>query len=165
MRKRIFWSAYAMDRNVSLALGRPTAIKDFDINVMLPLNLTDEELSFDMAPIASPALHRENDMSSFTHIIHLRQLQSRNQDTFYPAAPSPLSEDRLDDQQSVMRAELDLWIASAPRYSRPDIATFQTNECFRSLIRIRCFYCTDHHRSYQSSASKLFRSAPTRLSA
>jgi len=36
-RKRIFWSIYMMDRVVSIALGRPFAIHDDDIDVAVSI--------------------------------------------------------------------------------------------------------------------------------
>ena len=44
IRKRIFWSAYAMDRHLSLALGDPNTFQDSDIDVCLSRNGGESEL-------------------------------------------------------------------------------------------------------------------------
>ena len=41
-RKRCFWALYFSDKNMSMLLGRPSAIQDYDIDVEYPLELDDE---------------------------------------------------------------------------------------------------------------------------
>lgn len=129
MRKRIFWSTYALDRNVSLALGRPFAIRDADINVPLPDSLTDLELLSSETPQPRP-LH-SLDMSTLIHIIRIRQIQSQIQDTFYPVDASCINPETVSFQRAVLRAELNNWIAQAPRYPHPTLVTFQSPEWFQ----------------------------------
>jgi hypothetical protein len=38
MRKRVFWSCYCLDRQVSIILGRPFAISDRDIDVEVSIS-------------------------------------------------------------------------------------------------------------------------------
>lgn len=131
MRKRIFWSAYSIDRNVSLALGRPPAIRDADINVEIPECLTDDDLLTNVEPLdrksCGPMPH---DISAFIHIVHLRRLRSRIQDTLYPAKVS-LTDTEIQQARAAMHQELDTWAASAPRYNQAKVLTFQTNEWFQ----------------------------------
>lgn len=131
MRKRIFWSAYALDRNISLALGRPCALKDSDINIPLPLLSTDEELCAEQPIPPGQRPSHPRDMSSFIHIIRLRQHQSKIQDVFYAASPPPMNKDQVEAQQHAIRGELDTWIGDAPRYLTPNIATYQSTEWFQ----------------------------------
>jgi hypothetical protein len=70
-------------------------------------------------------------MSTFTHIIKLRQIQSKIQDIFYPADISNVNDDNLAFRRQALRAELDDWIAKAPCYSVPMEATFQTPNWFQ----------------------------------
>lgn len=51
-RKRIFWSLYMMDRVVSMALGRPFAMRDEDIDV---------EVSFSSCPRTKDETNRPAD--------------------------------------------------------------------------------------------------------
>lgn len=131
MRKRIFWCAYSVDRNVSLALGRPPAIRDADIDIELPQCLTDEDLmksaetgdTFTTVP-------RPCDTSAFIHIVELRRLRSRIQDTLYPAKPC-LSDAEIQSRRAAMHSDLEAWAASTPRYDQAKVLTFQTNEWFQ----------------------------------
>lgn len=129
MRKRVFRSTYALDRNASLALGRPFAIRDADINVPLPDSLTDLELLSSETP--QPRSLHSLDMSTFIHIIRIRQIQSRIQDTFYPVDASCINPETVSFQRAVLRAELNNWITQAPRYPHPTLVTFQSPEWFQ----------------------------------
>lgn len=42
--KRVFWSAYSLDRETASALGRPIMLQDEDIDVELPIDIDDEIL-------------------------------------------------------------------------------------------------------------------------
>ncbi|KAF7181688.1 hypothetical protein CNMCM7691_000985 [Aspergillus felis] len=53
LRKRIFWSAYAIDRYLSQALGLPLGIQDSDVDVCAP----------GAHEVHSPGLHKVKDMS------------------------------------------------------------------------------------------------------
>jgi hypothetical protein len=44
-RKRVFWSAYTLDRYLSVILGRPRAFRDEDIDQELPERLMEADLS------------------------------------------------------------------------------------------------------------------------
>ncbi|KAF2166688.1 hypothetical protein M409DRAFT_23318 [Zasmidium cellare ATCC 36951] len=132
MRKRIFWCAYAIDRNISIALGRPPAIRDADIDVDLPVCTTDDDLvsSEASANTSQRRLPTPNDTSSFIHIVELRRLRARIQDTLYPAKVS-LHEAAYVSIRSSMHKDLETWAANAPRYNQAKVLTFQTNEWFQ----------------------------------
>lgn len=130
MKKRIFWSAYALDRNISVALGRPFCIQDRDINIELPLQLTDEQLLEEAPPTQS--LHPNvYDMSTFKHIIHLRQIHSNILRKFYPVNTSEQDGMQFQEARDQIRASLEQWIMSTPRFLSPTTATFQSFEWFQ----------------------------------
>jgi Fungal specific transcription factor domain len=134
MRKRIFWAAYALDRNVSIALGRPLAIRDADITISLPLPLSDKELLQGLdTPFSEPHARPPSnlDLSTFIHVVKIRQLNSKIQDVFYATTPFPGSPEHLEEHRNELRARLDDWIATSPRYSSPNICTFQSMEWFQ----------------------------------
>lgn len=131
IRKRVFWSSYALDCNISFALGRPCAIRDVDINLDLPLCLSDRDLLNNVLSPNLPSLANREDMSTFIHVIRVRSLQSTIRDTFYPAKVVPKSDQNIQEIRNAIRASLDEWIASAPRYSGSDVATFQSAEWFQ----------------------------------
>ncbi|KAK7733609.1 hypothetical protein SLS57_000624 [Botryosphaeria dothidea] len=107
----------------------PFAIRDADINVPLPDSLTDLELLSSETP--QPRSLHSLDMSTFIHIIRIRQVQSRIQDTFYPVDASCINPETVSFQRAVLRAELNNWIAQAPRYPHPTLVTFQFPEWFQ----------------------------------
>ena len=131
MRKRVFWSAYVIDRNISIALGRPLSLQDRDIDVELPLPLSDQDLCPNAPASRTPAPELQHGMSTFVHIIKLRQIGSKIQSTFYPVYTSNMDPLRLAEQKENIRKDLDDWIKTAPRFSSPPISTFQTMEWFQ----------------------------------
>jgi hypothetical protein len=133
MRKRVFWAAYVLDRNISITLGRPLSIQDKDINVELPLPLSDDALVMeDISPGSSQCSSpTPSDLSTFIHIIKLRQLGSRIQGTFYPTNLEGVDPQLVLAQRDNMRTELENWIGSAPRYTLPTAAVFQSVEWFQ----------------------------------
>jgi hypothetical protein len=44
-RRRVFWSAYTLDRYLSVILGRPRIIRDEDVDQALPSSLSDTDLA------------------------------------------------------------------------------------------------------------------------
>lgn len=133
MRKRVFWAAYVLDRSISITLGRPLSIQDRDINVELPLPLSDEDLVLeDMSPGSCQSVSpTPSDLSTFVHIIKLRQLNSRIQNTFYPADTTGIDASLVNAQRDGIRTMLENWIGSTPRYTAPTTATFQSAEWFQ----------------------------------
>ncbi|CZR52338.1 uncharacterized protein PAC_02215 [Phialocephala subalpina] len=129
MKKRIFWSAYLLDRNISVALGRPFSIQDREINVDLPMQLTDQQLLEDSAPQETfgPTIY---DTSTFRHIIRLRQIHSKILRKFYPVNASEQDGTTIQDSRDQIRAELEQWMMTSPRYMSPTTATFQSFEWF-----------------------------------
>lgn len=101
MRKRVFWTAYSLDRQNSIMLGRPFAISDRDIDAELPVDVNEsiqDETSLRKALEASrsrcegDAPKTSTSLSPFVHIIRLRQIESQIQQTIYrvdrPTVPS-----------------------------------------------------------------------------
>ncbi|EXM09650.1 hypothetical protein FOIG_00003 [Fusarium odoratissimum NRRL 54006] len=80
-RKRIFWTAYMLERSVARAMGRPHSISDRDIGVALPANI-DEELDTDEAILATIAESnrcplRITALTPAIHIFRLQQIDSK----------------------------------------------------------------------------------------
>jgi len=44
LRKRIFWSAYTLDKYLSVMFGRPRLLHDEDIDQELPEEMNDEDM-------------------------------------------------------------------------------------------------------------------------
>jgi hypothetical protein len=88
LRKRLFWSCYNLDRQVSIPLGRPFAIADSDIDVPLPLDV-DEEMgdsnvlteASKLHPTAAP--YSSTSLSLFVQLTKLRRIESSIQQKIY----------------------------------------------------------------------------------
>ncbi|RDW85138.1 hypothetical protein BP6252_02728 [Coleophoma cylindrospora] len=88
LNKRRFWSCYYLDRDVSLALGRPPAISDNDIDVELPLDIdeaTDSELAIQQAAQLATEIPRNppTTLTSFVHRVRLKRIESEIQHLLY----------------------------------------------------------------------------------
>jgi hypothetical protein len=88
MDKRRFWSCYFLDRDISIALGRPPAISDHDIDVELPLDI--DEASFDPQVIIQAAQSKSDrpcnpptTLTSFVHRVRLKRIESQIQHLIY----------------------------------------------------------------------------------
>lgn len=134
MQRRVFWSVYALDRNISISLGRPCSISDTDFDTPLPGCYSDEDLEI-ICLGATPLEGRPRnprDLSAFLHIVELRQIQSRIQKTFYPVKVADATDpEGLEQERQSLRLTLDDWITRAPRYSKPTPATFQSPDWFQ----------------------------------
>ncbi|PYH92266.1 hypothetical protein BO71DRAFT_485573 [Aspergillus ellipticus CBS 707.79] len=78
IRRRVFWSAYAIDRLISWVYHVPCSLVDGDIQVEPFANMNDEELkawSGRLEPVASTP--RRTQVSSALHLIRGRRIQSR----------------------------------------------------------------------------------------
>ncbi|KAK9417016.1 putative Transcription factor domain-containing protein [Seiridium unicorne] len=109
MRKRVFWTCYCLDRQVSIILGRPFAISDRDIDVQLPLDVDEscEDLEvLERTRVAtdqgsnSPA-SKSTSMTGFIYICKLRQIESDIQQSIY----------RVDQSAPATEAEAERFIA------------------------------------------------------
>jgi len=63
MRKRVWWTMYALDRSMALELGRPVAIDDDDCDVPLPAPVDDHY-------IHDGGIHVPNGQEPLTHFLH-----------------------------------------------------------------------------------------------
>ncbi|GAA5990175.1 hypothetical protein JCM5350_002531 [Sporobolomyces pararoseus] len=69
LRRRVFWSAYRIDRMLATSLGRPTSIADEEIDIELPLDRDVNSLSLD-------EVKPHTSMTSSLHLLHLIRLVS-----------------------------------------------------------------------------------------
>lgn len=88
MNKRRFWTTYFLDRDISIAIGRPPSISDHDIDAELPLDIPENTaddafvrnaaLSVSTVPASPP-----NSMTSFIHRTRLKRIESEIQHIIY----------------------------------------------------------------------------------
>ncbi|KAK4502316.1 hypothetical protein PRZ48_005741 [Zasmidium cellare] len=133
-RRRVFWESYVLDRHTSMILGRPFAIADEDIEVQLPAELSDAELSvrhpgtLDMHQQTSG--HTPSPMAVFICFVKLRQITSRIHTTFFSKAkksitvPSTTKQlwelGNLYEKFQGLLDELNDWRQTVPSFFQPD---------------------------------------------
>ncbi|OXB38059.1 hypothetical protein J007_02164 [Cryptococcus neoformans] len=150
LRKRIFWSAYAFDRLISHASGRPVSIADQDIDVDMPLDIdssiTDPvELHAAVAALQSanaasagksPGQRRSTpltDLTSAIHSIKLYRIRSQVHAAFYAVgAPSPSREATVN-----FLAQLDDWEKNVPKPGAPQDIPMQAAD----RLKMRYLHC------------------------
>lgn len=119
MRKRVFWSCYCLDRQVSIILGRPFSISDRDVDVELPLDVEEACEDIGILELAREAALQSPDtpttsstsMTGFLYILRLRRIESQIQQSIYrvdQSAPATAAKaEKLIEQ-------LELWRKSMP---------------------------------------------------
>lgn len=131
--RRIFWECYVLDRYSSGILGRPFAIAEEDITVLLPINAYDDHIvtaEVDaLDNIYQPAGIAITEMSIFIVFIELRRISSHIHTTFYSRrSASAATDHRRSGSQSLghvyvaftrFKAELDAWRLTLPTFSNP----------------------------------------------
>jgi len=105
MRKRLFWSCYTMDRQISIPLGRPFSISDRDIDVAFPLDVDescqDLKILEQAAKLDSSTPRAEStSLTAFLHILRLRRIESSIQQSIY----------RVDERIDVTDTEIDEYL-------------------------------------------------------
>ncbi|KAI9734555.1 MAG: hypothetical protein M1834_002156 [Cirrosporium novae-zelandiae] len=111
MKKRLFWSCYCFDRQMSISLGRPFAISDRDIDAELPLDIDEaaddmkslertSQVDLSIVPMTSTTL------SSFVHVLKLRQIESNIQQNIY----------RVDRSGEASAVETDYFLEQLSRW-------------------------------------------------
>ncbi|KAK9471346.1 fungal-specific transcription factor domain-containing protein, partial [Dipodascopsis tothii] len=78
VRKRVFWSLYALDRVISTVLGRPLSIQDRDVDVNHFIDVCqDPELTGNHPSYSKQSTQTFADVSVALYMVKLRQLSSR----------------------------------------------------------------------------------------
>ncbi|KAK9770916.1 hypothetical protein SCAR479_12375 [Seiridium cardinale] len=129
IRRRVFWSAYALDRVVCTMFDLPFSIPDYQITVKVYANIDDSDLdarcgaSFPNDP-ASQQSH--TNVSAALHVVFCRQIQSEILNTTLHRDFAKELESQLNWRLRILE-KLDRWKSLCHRYtdprSRPDIGT------------------------------------------
>jgi hypothetical protein len=140
IRKRVFWTCYCLDRQISIILGRPFAISDRDIDTELPLDLNEsvqDMAAFAAAQAASKTLPPNQapadstSLSCFIHICRLRRIESHIQQSIYRVdQPSGASEREVE---SFIR-QLEEWKEAIPCDARQHSADKPTTRTDTMVI-------------------------------
>ena len=125
MRRRVFWSAYVLDRSVGTSLDLPLSIPDYQITVKLYTNANDDELDEGCA-VSEPEDSNQSRVTSVSvalHLLYCRQIQSEILNTTLHRDFGKQF-DRLSDWRLHVLGKLDRWKSLCHRYSDPRSRSF-----------------------------------------
>ncbi|KAF2496371.1 hypothetical protein BU16DRAFT_375877 [Lophium mytilinum] len=120
IRRRVFWSAYALDRVVGTMFDLPFSVPDDQITVSMYANVDDSQLwewcnSASREDTEEPeSLHTS--VSYAMHVVYCRQLQSEILNHTLHRDFETRSDHRLDWRQRILD-ELDQWKSSCHRFA------------------------------------------------
>lgn len=118
LEKRRFWTAYFLERDICIAIGRPFSLSDHDIDADLPLDV-DEDLADDESLVQiwqqmrsqSRSPQKTSSLTPFIHRLRLKRIESEIQHTVYRV-------DQVDEvpESTIMSflSRLEQWKSSIP---------------------------------------------------
>lgn len=116
-RKRIFWTAYMLERSVARTMGRPHSISDRDIDIPHPANI-DDELDTDEAILAaiSESKQHPSQITTLTPAIHIFRLQQIDSKISYTVCRVDRDVSAIKPHKVVrLRQSLEEWKAAIPQ--------------------------------------------------
>jgi hypothetical protein len=149
LNKRRWWTTYFLDRDISIAIGRPPSISDHDIDIELPLDINEEVDDNETIRTEAKRLAHSSgkssttSLTSFIHRTRLKRIESEIQHTMYrvdqpvvaqdPAVPKFL--DRLEAWRAAIPAEARNYVFhnEAP-YDGMEFYTIHYHRCVRFLL-------------------------------
>lgn len=106
LRRRVFWSCYCLDRQVSIILGRPFAVADRDIDTPLPVGTEGDN---------------PGSVACFVHICRLRTIESHIQQSVY-RVDEPQSEHFTSACLSGFIGQLEAWKMNIPKNEQATVS-------------------------------------------
>ncbi|PLB51406.1 hypothetical protein P170DRAFT_433416 [Aspergillus steynii IBT 23096] len=111
-RRRTFWVAYAMDRNISIVLSMPSCVSDGAISAKFPSEVEDVCITRD--GIATTIAHSSPSKRISLHLFRYRQIQSEMRTALYERPPPQCAPVDLSRWQRQMHRQIDLWYQTTP---------------------------------------------------
>lgn len=110
LRKRIFWSAYTLDKYLSIMFGRPRLLHDEDIDQELPDEVNDEDLLEE-----NPARReRSTDSMMIASVLHYRLSRILGDISRQLYSINPISRDSPLETAVRLTSDLEKWKESVP---------------------------------------------------
>ena len=116
-RKRVFWIAYMLDKDICLRSGRPPVQDDDDMNVELPS--ADQEDNVGNIPLAQE-VDGKTTLNLFRLMCTFAQIQSRVYKQLYSVKASKQSDGELLNTIGELDGELEAWKDGIPIDFRPE---------------------------------------------
>ncbi|KAK5063052.1 hypothetical protein LTR84_005128 [Exophiala bonariae] len=111
--RRSFWVAYAMDRNISIALTMPSCLSDGAITAQFPSQAEDDNITSNGIVEGADSPFKAKCISH--HVFRYRQIQSEMQ-TVLNEKPFPIrAPGDLSQWQSAMHRRIQTWYEDTPR--------------------------------------------------
>ncbi|KAF3914858.1 hypothetical protein ABW20_dc0105280 [Dactylellina cionopaga] len=114
-RRRLFWCAYSLDRQVCVYLGRPFGISDDAVKVPFPEDIDDSLISEYGIHKEHPNAVRKSSRTIACHMFRIRQLQSEIQKILYQQSEVPRQFKEVNDWRKDMERRLTDWTISVPK--------------------------------------------------
>ncbi|KAL7931894.1 fungal-specific transcription factor domain-containing protein [Trichoderma chlorosporum] len=162
VRRRCFWSVFALDRVVSVTLGRPLAICTEDIDVELPTDDLEETAS---VATLSPGSDRDSSQilsryrtAIFVYIVRYRDICGRCLTSLHRGVKGSIqSSEDFRRKRDELATELNAWRADTNRLNTPDMDLSTPLAEARSSFRSKAWYELLYHNGvlllYRPSAS------------
>lgn len=152
MQRRTWHSLYALDRLLSVQLGRPSAIRNEDCSVRLPSRLDDTEFDTLNDSIPQPQDNEPKNGCYFIAVIKLSAILRHVMRDIYPPANIEYNDDMLQ-RTSRLDAEVLAWKSQLPRWLRFDLGhTFERSAVLktqRNMLAVKFHHIrTLIHRPY-----------------
>lgn len=114
--KRLFWTCYVLDREITLTMGRPPSLSDHDIDTTLPLEINEDSVSledFRQAATQDPntPTNPPTTLSYFIHVLRLKRITSDIQHTIYRVDKNVIASHHITDD---FLDQLDTWKQNIP---------------------------------------------------
>jgi hypothetical protein len=175
LRRRLFWSVYALESILAGALGRPISLSDCDIDQPLPLSINDsdrmQELNTNNWPgslLQGQEAYPLTNLTQFILLSQLRTFEARIQRTIYRVDRTTSA---LQPKMHRLITDLDVWRQNLPldlqssenerlmlHFHRdvrlliqPFLSTIEpTSELFRRCVDAAGQVCQIHKRLHQT---------------
>jgi hypothetical protein len=187
LRKRIFWSSFILERKTALVLGRPFSVSENEVDVELPLEISDNEDDPEkletariQSGIESPAPY--SSLSLHRYHVFVYQIHTKIRQTIQKLKNADLC-DTLEDDIAARFRELDEWkgkflaaLAQAAKSSNFSIATdIDSESCsertppnpssnLRSIEKERIELLLEYHKAKRSLLQPLMTEGHGRYS-
>jgi hypothetical protein len=117
-RKRVFWIAYMLDKDICLRSGRPPAQDDDDMNVELPSENPPDNVG--SIPLVNETPDGKKTMNLFRELCIFAQIQSRVYRQLYSVKAARQSDGELLNTIGDLDQVLEEWKESIPLDFRPE---------------------------------------------
>ena len=153
-RRKCFWCVLAMDRVVSITLGRPLGIRLEDFDVALPSKEHDEVFYSGLPQdLRSESVNRT---AIFVHIIHYRLLCGRIMSSLHCTRSTKESEKEIRALRESLVTDLEYWKTKTNELGLPDVDLTSSLPEHRSSFRSKEWY----EILYNNAQLLLFRPSP-----